>query len=195
MSSEQQLWDAEAPRFDEAPDHGLRDPQVKAAWRELLVSVLPTERARIADLGSGTGTLSLLLADEGHRVDGVDFSPEMVRLAEAKAAGRADVSYVVADAAEPPLTPDAYDVVLCRHVLWALPDPLAALRIWDRLLKPGGTMLVVEGHWSNDAGLRAEETVELVRSIPRAAELTRLTDPIYWGREITDDRYLVVSRG
>jgi len=42
-------------------------------------------------------------------------------------------------------------------------------------------------------GLSAEETVALVRAASRAADLTRLDDPIYWGRPITDDRYLVTS--
>ncbi|RRR69765.1 SAM-dependent methyltransferase, partial [Streptomyces sp. RP5T] len=29
-------WDAEAASFDEEPDHGLRDPAVRAAWAERL---------------------------------------------------------------------------------------------------------------------------------------------------------------
>ena len=93
----------------------------------------------VADLGCGTGTLSLLLADEGHRVDGVDFSPAMVARSLAKAEERRDVRFVVGDAAAPPLDRGAYDVVLCRHVLWALPDPAAALRRWVDLLAPRWT--------------------------------------------------------
>ena len=45
-------------------------------------------RRRVADLGCGTATLSLLLAEAGYGVDGVDFSPAMVELARAKVAGR-----------------------------------------------------------------------------------------------------------
>src|SRR6478736_3596059 len=68
------LWDTEAATFDEAPDHGLRDDRVREVWRTLLLGVLPPAPARIADLGCGTGTLSLLLADAGFTVDGVDLS-------------------------------------------------------------------------------------------------------------------------
>ena len=75
-------WDAEAKTFDEAPDHGLLDATVRSAWERLLIEKLPPAPARIADLGCGTGTLSVLLADNGHHVDGLDFSPEMVRRAE-----------------------------------------------------------------------------------------------------------------
>ncbi len=191
--SPQALWDHEATTFDEAPGHGLRDPAVRAAWRDLLVDRLPAAPGRIADLGCGTGTLSLLLADAGHTVDGVDFAPEMVRLARAKAAGRPDVRFVEGDAAQPPLEPASYDVVLCRHVLWALPDPAAALRVWIGLLAPGGRLLLVEGRWFNGAGLSAAETVALVEGAGRTAELRRLPEPAYWGREIDDERYLVVG--
>jgi precorrin-6B methylase 2 len=51
-------WDAEAARFDEEPDHGLRDPEVRACWRTLLLSALPPAPARVADLGAGTGSIT-----------------------------------------------------------------------------------------------------------------------------------------
>jgi SAM-dependent methyltransferase len=187
------LWDSEAATFDEAADHGLRDPVVRAAWRELLLARLPPAPARVADLGCGTGTLSLLLADAGHTVDGVDFSPEMVRRAVGKAAGRDDVRFVVADAAAPPLAPGAYDVALCRHVLWAMPDPAAALRTWLGLLAPAGRLVLVEGRWSTGGGLSAADTVALVEAAGRHAALTRRPEARYWGRRIDDERYVVVA--
>jgi SAM-dependent methyltransferase len=188
------MWDAEAEAFDEAADHGLRDPAVRAAWRSLLVPLLPPVPARVADLGCGTGTLSLLLADEGYAVDGVDFSPAMVDRAVAKAGDRSDVRFVVGDASVPPLDAASYDVVLCRHVLWALPDPAAALRRWIGLLAPGGRLVLVEGRWFNGAGLAAADTVSLVEATGRPAELTLLPEAAYWGRDISDERYLVLSR-
>ncbi|MGZ4448603.1 MAG: class I SAM-dependent methyltransferase [Nocardioides sp.] len=193
LPDQRALWDAEAAAFDEAPDHGLRDPAVRAVWRDLLLGALPAAPGRVADLGAGTGTLSLLLADAGFRVDGVDLSPEMVRLARAKAAGRDDVTFVEADASAPPLEAGRYDAVVCRHVLWALPDPVAALRRWEALLAPGGRLVLVEGRWATGAGLAAARTVELVESLGRQARLTLLPEPAYWGRAITDERYLVVA--
>lgn len=185
------LWDAEAATFDEAADHGLADPACRAAWRELLLEHLPKAPARVADLGCGTGTLSLLLAEEGYAVDGVDFSPEMVRRAQAKAGGVA--AFTVGDAAEPPLAEATYDVVLSRHVLWAMPSPAAALDRWMALLRPGGRLLLVEGNWSTGAGLSAEETVALVEATGREPVLRRLPEPVFWGRDISDDRYLVTT--
>jgi ubiquinone/menaquinone biosynthesis C-methylase UbiE len=188
-----ELWDAEAASFDEEPDHGLRDPAVRAAWLDLLREHLPPPPARVADLGCGTGTLSVLLADAGYAVDGVDFSPEMVHRAEAKAGQREDVRFVVADAGDPPLRDHEYDVVLCRHVLWALTDPPSALRRWVRLLTAAGRLLLVEGSWHTGAGLTTARTETLVRSAGREPSTYRLDDPAYWGGPITDERYLVVA--
>ena len=109
-----EMWDREAASFDDEPDHGLADPAARAAWRELLVDVLPATPARIADLGCGTGTLTRLLTDEGYVVDGLDFSPEMIDRARRKVP---EATFVVGDAAAPPLEQAAYDVVLSRHVL------------------------------------------------------------------------------
>lgn len=188
------LWDVEATTFDEAADHGLRDPSVREAWRSLLLSLLPPAPARVADLGCGTGTLALLLAEEGYVVAGVDFSPEMVRRAVAKAGSFPATAFLVGDAAHPPLPAGAYDVVLCRHVLWALPDPAAVLRRWIDLLAPEGRLVLVEGRWSTGAGLAAGETLGLLADAGVPGDLRPLPDPVYWGGPTDDERYAVVGR-
>ncbi len=184
------LWDDEARTFDEAADHGLRDPAVREAWRDLLRDLLPPAPAKVADLGCGTGTLALLLTEEGYDVTGLDFSPEMIQRARLKVP---DVEFVEADASAPPLEPAAYDVVLSRHVLWAMPDPAAALARWRDLLTPDGRLVLVEGSWSTGAGLTAAETVALVQGLGRAATLRPLPEARYWGREIDDERYAVTG--
>lgn len=189
------LWDAEAETFDEAPDHGLRDPRVRRAWADLLLPLVGARGRRVADLGCGTGTLSLLLAAEGgHHVSGVDFSPEMIRRAREKARhAQPEPTFVVADAAAPPLDPGAFDVVLARHVLWAMPDPPTALANWIDLLTPTGVLILIEGRWHTGAGLTADDSVRLVGAQRKSVELRDLDDPSYWGRTISDERYLVVS--
>ncbi|GAB2641866.1 class I SAM-dependent methyltransferase [Nocardioides ginkgobilobae] len=186
------LWDSEAPTFDDAADHGLRDPAVRQAWRSLLTGLLPHPPARVADLGCGTGTLALLLAEEGHRVDGVDFSSEMVVRAVAKTAAEPDVAILQGDAFSPPLPPATYDVVLTRYVLWALAHPVEALRRWVALLRPGGRLVLVEGSWTTGAGLRATEVVDAAREVGREPIVHVLDDPALWGGPITDERYAVV---
>lgn len=185
------LWDGAAPAFDDAPDHGLLDPGVRAAWRDLLLGVLPPAPADVVDLGCGTGTLALLLAGEGYAVDALDFSPAMVRLAEAKLSGSARATVREGDAGDPGLAPASVDVVLCRHVLWALPDPALAVARWVRALRPGGRLVLVEGDWSTGAGLTARRCAEIVSGSCTQVEVRHLPDPALWGRRTTDERYLV----
>ena len=75
-----------ATAFDDAADHGLRDPATRRAWAQVLLPVLDGA-SRVADIGCGTGSLSVLLASAGHRVHGIDFSPGMLALAVEKARG------------------------------------------------------------------------------------------------------------
>jgi SAM-dependent methyltransferase len=161
--------------------------------------VLPPAPARVADLGCGTGTLALLLAEHGYAVDALDFSPAMVGLATAKLATAAEpvqrlVTVREGDAADPRLAPASVDVVLCRHVLWALPEPVAVVRRWVQAMRPGGRLVLVEGDWSTGAGLSAGRCAEIVGEWCSGVEVRHLPDPALWGREITDERYLVVAR-
>ncbi|MEV6610413.1 class I SAM-dependent methyltransferase [Kutzneria sp. NPDC051319] len=180
-------WDEAAESFDEEPDHGLRDPAVKAAWAALLLPRLPEGRGRIADLGCGTGSVSALFAQAGHEVHGVDRSSRMLEIARTKC----DADFRLGDAADPPLDPGVYDVVFARHVLWTL--PAEALERWVGLLKPGGRLLLVEGRWSTGAGITAEACRELVLRHRKHAELCTLDDRALWGGPIADERYLLVS--
>ncbi|WP_179118504.1 methyltransferase domain-containing protein [Saccharothrix sp. ALI-22-I] len=181
------FWDDQAATFDEEPDHGLRDPDVRRAWADLLLPLLPPTPASVVDLGCGTGSLTALLAEAGYEVYGLDLSARMVAAARAKVAG---VEFRQGDAARPPYPAESFDVVLARHVLWALPDPAAALDRWRALLKPGGRLVLVEGRWSTGAGLTAAECVALLGE----GDVRPLTDPSLWGREISDERYLVLGR-
>ena len=186
-------WDEAATTYDLEADHGLADPAVRAAWTALLARHLPTAPSRVADLGCGTGSLTLLVAGLGHQVVGVDFSEQMLTRAKTKLKAHPDIGFVRGDAARPPLRDHSFDVVLSRHVLWALPDPAAAVDRWIRLLRPDGRLVLIEGRWSTGAGLAADDVVSMLRGAGRVPIVERLADPSYWGGPITDDRYLVVG--
>ncbi len=194
LDADRAYWDGQASTFDDEPDHGLGDQRTREAWRSLLVDHLPEAPADVVDLGCGTGTLSVLLAHEGFQVRGLDFAAAMVAAAKAKAAAAGvPVAFAQGDAAAPQYAAASCDVVLCRHVLWALPDPGLALASWIRLLRPGGRLVLVEGEWSTGAGLPAATCATLVREQRASAEITFLRDPVYWGGETGDERYLLVS--
>ncbi|GAA3197723.1 MULTISPECIES: class I SAM-dependent methyltransferase [Streptomyces] len=190
-------WEAAAATFDDAPDHGLRDPAVRAAWAARLRGWLPTPPAALLDLGCGTGSLSLLAAEAGHRVLGVDHAPAMIARARTKLAGH-DARFLPGDAARPPVGEERFDTVLVRHVLWALPDPRAALEHWSGLLAPGGRLVLVEGRWGESwpVGIGACELRAGIRESARGfrVRVEDLSgDPQLWGREVSDERYALIA--
>ncbi|MFE6845319.1 class I SAM-dependent methyltransferase [Streptomyces sp. NPDC057686] len=208
-----EYWDAAAAAFDDEPDHGLRQEHTRTAWDRLLKSWLPLGPADVLDVGCGTGSLSLLLAEAGHRVTGVDLAPRMVEQAEAKfaAAGCAG-RFLVGDAAAPPTGQERYDVVLSRHLLWTLPDPGAALREWVARLAPGGRLVLVEGRWREagqsgvpyvagagslpwHGGISAEALAAAVRPLVSGLRIEPLGgNPELWGGPVTDERYALIAR-
>jgi SAM-dependent methyltransferase len=102
----------------------------------------------LLELGCGTGRALISLAEAGYRVTGVDLSPEMLRIAQAKAqaARVADrVTLIQGDYAEVPL-PGTYPFafVLMNTFLHLLTgtDQLRALRHWRAHLQPAGLLLI-----------------------------------------------------
>lgn len=188
-------WDASAAAFDEEPDHGLRDPDVRAAWAGRLRSWLAERRCDLLDLGCGTGSLSLLAAEQGHRVTGVDLAPAMIDLARAKLAGR-DAAFLVGDAAAPPVGEERFDALLVRHVLWTLPDPARVLRHWRGLLRPGGRLVLVEGVWGtvDPVGIPADRLTALLAPLTDRVRVEPLSqDARLWGGPVRDERYAMVA--
>ncbi|MFJ3823693.1 class I SAM-dependent methyltransferase [Streptomyces nodosus] len=188
-------WDAAAAAFDDEPDHGLRDRVVRAAWAGRLERWLPPEPGDVLDLGCGTGSLSLLASEQGHRVTGVDLSPAMLDRARAKLAGR-DAVFRVGDAAAPPVGGQLFDAVLVRHVLWTLPEPDRVLRHWRGLLRPEGRLVLVEGVWgtASPVGIPADRLTAVLAPLARQVHVERLSDDArLWGKKVDDERYAVVA--
>lgn len=186
-------WDAAADSFDEEPDHGLLDPVVRSAWAQRMETWLPTARSAVLDLGCGTGSLSLLVAGQGHRVTAVDRSPRMVEQARAKLAGTG-TEVLVGDAGYPPVGTQRFDVILARHTVWLLPDPAAALRHWFSLLRPGGRLVLIEGVWNGTGLSAARLTALLAVHTERVHHEPLSEDSRLWGKEVDDERYALVAR-
>ncbi|MFE0425282.1 class I SAM-dependent methyltransferase [Streptomyces sp. NPDC058953] len=205
-------WDSAAAGFDDEPDHGLRAGATREAWSERLVSWLPPSPSDVLDIGCGTGSLSAVAAGAGHRVTGVDLSPQMIDRARAKlTAAGLPARFLVGDAAEPPTGDDRFDAVICRHLVWTLPDPAAALRAWAGRLRPGGTLVLVEGRWRQSGGgtpyvagaetlpwhggITAAALTEAIRPLVAELRTEDLSgDPELWGKEVTDERYALIAR-
>ena len=186
-------WDTEALVFDDEAHHALEEPAMRDAWVTMLRGVLPAPPATTADLGCGTGSVTVLLAELGYDATGVDLSPAMVAKARAKATRfGVPVKFAIGDAARLPRDP--VDVVLTRHVAWAVPGLDAAIRTWAAALNPGGRMVLIEGLWSNGAGISADALGAVVRRHLPHVTVRELDDPTLWGYPPVDSRYVLVAQ-
>jgi ubiquinone/menaquinone biosynthesis C-methylase UbiE len=104
----------------------------------------------ILDVGCGTGEITARLADfyPQAALVGVDLIEEHLDQARARCAkhdGR--VTFRAADAFALPFADASFDLVVCRHVLQAVPRPQAAMAEMVRVLRPGGRLhLLVEDY-------------------------------------------------
>ena len=107
-------------------------------------------------VGVGTG-LELPLLPSNVRVTGVDISAPMLRAAEARVE-RKRLAHVkslrVMDAAKLEFADAAFDVALAPYVMSVVPQPQRALDEAWRVLRPGGSLIVMN-HFAASKGLRA----------------------------------------
>ena len=103
----------------------------------------------ILDVGTGTGFFAVLLAQQGHRVEGIDLTPAMLEEARTLAKQRnLDITFREMDAQNLAYPDGTFDVVISRNLTWTLPDPESAYASWFRVLKPGGVLLNFDAEYA-----------------------------------------------
>ncbi len=129
-------WDRRGKSYDRSPGHvGLED-----VWMDLFSKVFKG-RKRILDVGTGTGFVASILSRLGHEVVGLDISRGMLEVARRKC----DVELVMGDAEDLPFDDGSFDAVVCRHLIWTLPNPKKALKEWARVARE--KVVVIDGKW------------------------------------------------
>jgi SAM-dependent methyltransferase len=111
----------------------------------LMAFAAPKAGEHVLDIGCGTGTTTMALADAvgaGGVVTGLDISEPMLGLARERAQGRANMRFVLADASAHPFVPE-YDLLFSRFGVMFFDDPPAAFANLRRALKPGGRLAFV----------------------------------------------------
>jgi phosphatidylethanolamine/phosphatidyl-N-methylethanolamine N-methyltransferase len=138
-----------------APVYDYSFGAIAAAGRRLAVSKLNKLNGRILEIGVGTG-LSLPRYKAELEVTGIDLSPDML----AKAAARVKrlrlrrVTLSVMDAGSLAFENESFDAAAAMYVMTVVPDPAAVLAEMRRVVRLGGTAIVVN-HFSRERGLRA----------------------------------------
>lgn len=156
--------------------------ETQYVW-ELLNAHLDRPPASILELGAGTGIHAGMLSDYGVNVTGVELSPDMLRAANLRAAGRTNQSSVVQFVEGDARTYRAgktFDAVISLfHVLsyqTTNKDLLAMLRTAADHLESGGVFLF--DFWYGPAVLWQRPTTRVKRWSTERIDVTRLAVPV-----------------
>jgi ArsR family transcriptional regulator len=98
----------------------------------------------VADLGCGTGNVAEILAPYVRRVLAVDQSEPMLDAARKRLAGHTNVDFLKGDLENLPIDSDTVDAAACVLVLHHISEPELACREISRILRPGGTAIIVD---------------------------------------------------
>lgn len=133
--------------FDELAGKFGRSYCPGRSWKglaETLLKLMPP--LVIADLGSGEGTFSLLLAQKAERVIAIDNSEKMVSFAAgvARDHGAGNLEFRLGDIESPPIGDGEVDVAFFSQALHHATRPQRAIDEACRILKPGGKIVVLD---------------------------------------------------
>lgn len=131
------FWDKIAPKY--AKD-AIADLSAYEQTRDRMRDILQPHH-RVLELGCGTGSTALELADQVDRYHGTDVSPGMIAIAQGKQSNEtpAHLSFSARAAGDLPKGP--HDVVIALNLFHLLPNLETVLEtVWDTL-QPGGLLI------------------------------------------------------
>jgi ubiquinone/menaquinone biosynthesis C-methylase UbiE len=141
-------WARLAGGYDRQITRGLLSPRAAVRWQRVIRKLIGADAKDVLDVGTGTGLLAVEIAKAGHRVVGVDLTPEMLERARSRGTREGvDVTWLEGDAMNLPVENGRFDVTISRHVLWTMPDPAKALTEWIRVTAPNGRVVWIDSIW------------------------------------------------
>ena len=152
MEMEQRVknyWTQRSHDFGSVRKNELGNEMGEKWLQEINVHLPERKSLTILDVGTGTGFFAVLLAQQGHRVEGIDLTPAMLEEARNLSAQRnLDITFREMDAQNLSYGDESFDVVISRNLTWTLPDPERAYAEWFRVLKPGGVLLNFDAEYA-----------------------------------------------
>ena len=145
-------------------------------WRRFLVARLVLQPDdRVLDVATGTGAVALELVEQhGCSVVGIDRSAEMLDVARSRIAARGLASTIElreARAEALPFADASFDALTVTYLLRYVDDPAATLRELARVVRPGGTMAMLEFGVPPVAAIRALWELYVRLGLPLAGRL------------------------
>ncbi len=136
-------------------------------WRPLVLDAVgPHPGDVVLDIAAGTGTSSEPFAARGARVVPADFSQGMLHEGKQR---RPDLAFTAADAMALPFADGVFDAVTMSFGLRNVEDPVAALREFHRVTRPGGRVVICEFSTPTNRAFRKVYSEYLMQALPKIA--------------------------
>jgi ubiquinone/menaquinone biosynthesis C-methylase UbiE len=163
-------YDDQAKDYDTQDGHRI-DAVESELWKaEVLPPTQPQPDCSVLDVGAGTGVFSNLWLEWGAAVTCLEPAEKMLEKARANLSGK--VSFVLGDTHDLALFPGGgFDFIVSRQAACYFRDPLLVFQNWQRWLKPGGQIVLVDGLWFRDGW----SDDHLVDQLPLSCLQTRAT--------------------
>lgn len=169
----QQMFSAIAPSYD--LNNRVHSMWRDQAWRRAAVKMAALKPDdQVVDVACGTGDLSMAFANaigEKGSVTGIDFTHEMLVVAEQKNSTTSPITYMQGDAMSLPLPDACCDVVSIAFGIRNVAEPAKAMAEFYRILRPGGRLIVLEFSLPKNPLLLAGYNVYFKHIMPRTATL------------------------
>lgn len=123
-----------------APTYDTKEKYLNSFDKGRVAALLGDVKDRVLlDVGAGTGRISVIMAQKGAQVTGVDVSPEIVKVLARK---NRHITALVADAESLPFSDASFDIVTAAFLIVHLKDPTRFFDEAYRVLKDDGLLLI-----------------------------------------------------
>ncbi len=134
-----EYWSESSPTYDKSVDSALG-----GTIRPLINEKLSQEGylGTVAEFGCGTGYFTKTLAGKADCVVATDFSDDMLRIARTELAGLENVEVKNENWLQTTFADEAFDTIFAGFVVPCVEDKPQALKESQRILKPGGRIII-----------------------------------------------------
>ena len=145
-TSERTIFNRGYGRDDILPNRDLLDRMLadREDWIDCRLARLHSGMT-VLDVGCGTGSTSINLAQKGFQVTGVDISNERISAAKSNAKDmNLEIKFIVGDVEEMAIANESFDLISCSAILHHLPNLERDLDKFSKLMKEEGSIIATE---------------------------------------------------
>lgn len=152
MTTKITYWNNDAANYDKRAkkSHKAYQAIIKLIKNEISAGM------DVLDMGTGTGEVPINICDDVKSINAIDFSPEMIQIAQTKADknGNKNINFLVKDSSHLNYKDNSFDVILIINLLHIVPNPENIINEAKRLIKKDGKIIIAS--FLNDENLKSK---------------------------------------